>query len=211
MKNGQGFDSSTLRQKSDLMLRLPTMATVMWDLDGVACDWVGNFYPWICEKEGWEPTDWETWHHYRTHEMHDDDFVVRLAEYAEEGGFGDQAPNPGFSACVEMLDNLGHTQHVVTDRPAIAEADTAWWLNEYAPQIASLTISRDKTVFKEYGPGPYFAIDDRTENVQKMRDAGIEAYLLTKPWNVDADLPRVNTLTEFVVTVHDRSAALAAV
>lgn len=181
------------------------MATIMWDLDGVACGWVENFYPWICAKEGWEETDWITWHHYRTHEMHDEEFVARLTEYAEEGGFGDQLPNNGFSGCVKMLNALGHSQHVVTDRPAIAEADTAWWLSEYGPEIDSLTISRDKTVFKEYGPGPYFAIDDRVENVEAMRAAGIEAFLLTKPWNEDADLPRVTTLTEFVTLVHNRT------
>lgn len=178
------------------------MATVMWDLDGVACGWVENFYPWICEKEGWEPTDWETWHHYRTHEMHDEAFVARLTEYAEEGGFGDQIANAGFTSCVEILHSLGHTQHVVTDRPAIAEADTAWWLHEHAPLMDSLTISRDKTVFMEYGEGPYYAIDDRTENVANMRAKGINAFLLTKPWNVDADLPRVSTLSEFVMEVH---------
>lgn len=137
--------------------------------------------------------------------MHDEEFVARLTEYAEEGGFGDQVANPGFSGCVEMLNALGHTQHVVTDRPAIAEADTAWWLHEHAPLMDSLTISRDKTVFKDYGPGPYFAIDDRVENVEKMREAGIEAFLLTKPWNEASDLPRVTTLFEFVTLVHDRS------
>lgn len=177
------------------------MATVMWDLDGVACGWVENFYPWICEKEGWEPTDWETWHHYRTHEMHDEEFVVRLTEYAAEGCFADQIPDPEFIMAAAVFAAQGVDQHVVTDRPSIAEADTAWWLNEHAPEINSLTISRDKTVFTTFSEAPYFAIDDRVENVQKMVDAGINAFLLTRPWNVDADLPRVDSIAEFVAQV----------
>lgn len=174
------------------------MTTVMWDLDGVACDWVGNFYPWICEKEGWTPTEWLTWKHHHNHEMHDEDFVARLTEYAEEGGFGDQIPDGELRLAVQTLQAAGCTQHVVTDRPPVAEADTAWWLSENAPEIDSLTISRDKTVFKEYGDGPYYAIDDRVENVESMRGANINAFLLTRPWNADSNLPRVPTLSEFV-------------
>lgn len=178
-----------------------TVGTVMWDLDGVACGWVPNFYPWICEKEGWEATEWLTWHHYRNHEMTDEAFVARLTEYAAEGGFGDQVPNPEFITGVIALAEAGFAQHVVTDRPPIAEADTAWWLDTFAPDIDSLTISRDKTVFKEFSDGPYFAIDDRVENVQNMAEAGIQAYLLTSPWNLDSGLPRVATINEFVSLV----------
>lgn len=171
--------------------------TVMWDHDGVISDWVGNFYPWICAKEGWEPSEWRIWHHYRNHEMHDQEFVARLTEYAEQGGFGDQRMNPGVRDAVCQIARFGYTQHVVTDRPAVAEADTAWWLDTFLPEIDSMTVSRDKTIFKEFGPPSYYAIDDRIENVETMRKAGIFAYLLTQPWNEDSDLPRVATVGEF--------------
>lgn len=177
------------------------MATVMWDLDGVSCLWVPNFYPWLCELNDLTPTEWEIWHHYRTHGISDEDFVKHLQQYAEEGRFAEQTPVPGFQKAVRQIKAAGHSQHVVTDRPAIAEADTAWWVDTYAPEIDTLTLSRDKTVFTQYDDGAYWALDDRTENVQAMREAGINAYLLTWPWNADADLPRMASVEEFAAIV----------
>lgn len=169
----------------------------MWDHDGVISGWVENFYPWICGHKEWVPKPWLTWHHYREHEMHDQEFVQWLNRYAEEGGFGDQEIKPGIREAVIQIKAAGHTQHVVTDRPAVAEADTAWWMETFLPEIDTLTISRDKTVFKSYGPPTYFAIDDRVENVEAMRKVGIFAYLMDAPWNEHADLPRVRTPQEF--------------
>lgn len=174
------------------------MSTTMLDLDGVACGWVPNFYPWLCERQGWEPTEWRIWHHYRNHGMTDAEFVASLTAYAEDGGFANQRPTRGIMQVVKDLVRAGNTVHVVTDRPAAAEADTAWWIETHIPHYTSLTVSRDKTVFKEYGEGPYYALDDRVENVQAMRDDGIRAYLLTWPWNEDADLPRVATIHDYM-------------
>lgn len=173
------------------------MSTTMLDLDGVATGWVPTFYPWLCAKMGWDQTEWRIWHHYRNHEMHDAEFVQMLGLYAEEGGFADQQPVPGVTEMVHDLIEAGHTVHVVTDRPAAAHADTAWWCETFIPEHTSLTFSRDKTVFKDYGDPTYYALDDRTENVEEMRAAGVFAYLLDSPWNEDADLPRVRSLVEY--------------
>lgn len=173
----------------------------MWDLDGVACEWVGPFYKWLCEIEDFEPTPWITWHHYRNHGMTDQEFVVRLTQYAEDGGFGDQVPSPGFQDAVKQIAAAGHIQCVVTDRPAPAHADTAWWVDTFAPEIDSVEFDKDKTIFKHNGPPTYYGIDDRVENVEAMRKAGIYAYLLTRPWNEESDLPRVASLAEFVQVV----------
>lgn len=169
----------------------------MLDLDGVASGWVPNFYPWLCNLLGLEPTEWRIWHHYRNHEIHDAEFVKYLTQYAEEGGFAGQPLMEGAAELVRALTEAGHTVHIVTDRPAAAEADTAWWVESNLPGYTSLTMSRDKTVFKSYGDPTYYAIDDRTENVAAMRSAGIYAYLLTSPWNEEADLPRVANLSEY--------------
>lgn len=170
----------------------------MWDLDGVACEWVEPFYKKLCEWENLEPTEWLTWHHYRNHDITDEHFVARLHQYADEGGFGDQIPVPGFAEAVKQIDAARISQHVVSDRPESALADTEWWIDTFAPEIATLTLSRDKTVFKQYGTPTYYAIDDRVENVEKMRKAGIFAYLLRRTWNEDSDLPHVASLQDFV-------------
>lgn len=130
--------------------------------------------------------------------MTDQQFVAHLSEYADDGGFAEQTPVPGFREAVIQLHEAGHTQHVVTDRPDAAVADTLWWTDTYAPEIDTVEFNRDKAVFKEQGPPTYYAIDDRVENVESLRKAGVYAYLLTWPWNADSDLPRVNTLDEFV-------------
>lgn len=173
------------------------MSTVMWDLDGVACLWVENFHPKLCEWEGYDHSPWVTWHHYRNYGMSDEAFVKRLYQYGDEGGFGDQKPVSGFREAVKQIHRAGHIQCVVTDRPESAHADTAWWVEEYAPEMETLDFSRDKTVFKKHGEPTYYAIDDRIENVEAMRQAGIFAYLFTWPWNEASDLPRVSTLQEF--------------
>lgn len=173
------------------------MSTVMWDLDGVACLFVENFYPKLCEWNDLTPTEWNTWSHHHTHGISDADFVKHLVQYGAEGGFGDQKPVPGFREAVTQIHRAGHTQCVVTDRPETAHADTAWWVEEYAPQMDTLDFSRDKTVFKVHGGPTYYAIDDRVENVEALRKAGVFAYLLTWPWNAASDLPRVTTLQEF--------------
>ena len=170
----------------------------MWDLDGVACLFVEGFYPRLREWEDLTPTEWETWHHYRTHGISDQDFVKHLHTYAEEGGFGQQEPVPGFIKAVRDIHAAGHLQCVVTDRPQIAAADTEWWIDTYAPEIKTIDIDRDKTVFKRHGGPTYYAIDDRVENVEALRKAGVFAYLLRWPWNEQSDLPSVNTLEEFV-------------
>lgn len=177
------------------------MAAVMWDNDGVMSDWVGNFYPWLCKKMGWVQTEWEIWHHYRNHEMHDAEFVAALKEYAEEGGFAEQQIYSDVRTAIQKIKAHGDSQHVVTDRPEAAQADTAWWVDTYTPEIDTLSFSRDKTVFKEYDDGPYYALDDRVENVQAMIDAGIQAFLLDRPWNRNVDLPRVFSATEFAEVV----------
>jgi hypothetical protein len=177
------------------------VSTVMWDNDGVCSLFIPAFYPWLCAVEGWTQGEWKTWHGYRAHGMSDEAFVKRLNEYAEIGGFATQEPVSGLREALKQIKGAGHTQHMVTDRPAIAEADTAWWLATNAPEIDSLTVGRDKTVFKNYGPPEYYAIDDRVENVAAMQEAGINAYLLTWPWNEDADLPRVSDVSEFAAIV----------
>lgn len=174
----------------------------MLDSDGVLSGWFPNFYPWLCEIEGWiedhSCVHGETgWHFYREHGMSDEQFVVRLHQYAEEGGFAEQELYPGVREAVIQMHVAGHTTHVVTDRPPAAEADTAWWLHTHLPEVDSLTISRDKTVFKGYGPPTYYAIDDRHENIVAMRTAGVYAYLLDRPWNHHSDQPRVHTFQEF--------------
>lgn len=198
--------SNYTRYERMARLQIRDTATVMLDNDGVMSGWFENHYPWLCNEEGWEQIPDAAhgehgWYFYRRHGMSDEAFVKRLNEYAALGMFADQKPEPDLREALQRLKAAGVGLHAVTDRPAVAEADTAWWMNEYAPEVDSLTISRDKTVFMQYGPAPYFAIDDRVENVEKLTEAGVNAVLLDRPWNQHASFPRVYSLIEFAERV----------
>lgn len=175
--------------------------TTMLDLDGVIHPWVPTFQPWLEKRIGKKIGQWLTWHHYRHHNITDEEFVAHLTRYAEEGGFTWSGPYPGSVEPLNRLVEAGHTIHIVTDRPLVAHEGTLGWLKHHKVPHHSIEIGRDKTTFMKRGPGPYFAIDDRVENVQAMRDAGVNAYLLDWPWNEHSDLPRVKSVEEYVEIV----------
>jgi len=174
------------------------MSTVMLDLDGVLNPFIDTFHPW-CEKQLGRVLDdpISEWYFYRKWDITDEQFVELLNAFGEAGGFAEQPPYAGSEELITEMINAGHTVHIVTDRPDCAVADTCWWVETYLPGYTSLTISRDKTVFKDYGPPTYYGLDDRVENVEKLRTAGVYGYLLTRPWNAESNLPRVETLEEF--------------
>ena len=173
---------------------------IMQDLDGVSTPWVDPFHPFLQQEHGIEVlTPWTTWHHYRTYNIVDDAFVKTLYKFAEQGLFTAHDPFPGVVQQFQRLADAGHRIHVVTDRPEPAHEGTRFWLDDHGFPYETLSFSRDKTIFKDFGPGPYFAIDDRVENVEAMRNAGIEAILLNWAWNEQAlHLPRVHSVEEFV-------------
>lgn len=178
------------------------MSTVMLDLDGVLNPFIDTFHPW-CEKTLGRVLEdpISEWHFYRKWDITDEQFLGLLNSFGEAGGFAESPPYEGSAEIVSSLTEAGHTVHIVTDRPACAIADTAWWVEQYIPGYTSLTISRDKTVFKQYGTPTYYGLDDRVENVEKLRIAGVYGYLFTRPWNAESNLPRVSTLEEFEAIV----------
>lgn len=174
---------------------------VMVDLDGCAAIFYDAFLAWAMERdESVHHLDDIDWYFYRQWGWDDQRFVSMLNLFSEDGMFGDLDLYPGTVEAWEVLPTIANV-HVVTDKPDSAWHDTAYWLNSNGLHYDSLTFSRDKTAFKQFGPGPYLAIDDRVENVQAMRDAGIDAYLMDRPWNSHSHLPRVTSLAAFVQKV----------
>lgn len=173
----------------------------MFDLDGVFNPFVGVFRPWAERLEGKSLEPISDWYFYRKWGWTDEQFVKNLIRFGEEGEFVSAPPYEGSAEIIHELVLAGHTVHIVTDRPECAVADTAWWVETYLPEYTSLTISRDKTVFKQYGPPTWYGLDDRVENVEALRKAGIYGYLLTRPWNAESNLPRADSLEEFQAIV----------
>jgi len=169
----------------------------MLDLDGVTYPFSTAFKKWAEAQEGRELEIITNWHFYREWGWHDEKFVAELTRFGAEGGFASEGPIEGSTELVRDLVKMGYEVHVITDRPETAVADTAWWVETYLPDYTSLTVSRNKTDILDIADGPYIAIDDRVENVDKLRAAGVEAVIMDRPWNQHGTGLRVFSLEEF--------------
>ena len=176
------------------------MATTLLDLDGVVNNWVTPFNAFICAKRGFRLTDWSDWYHYRTYGLTDEDFLSDLHEFAKMGLFTHGEPFPGVVEPLQLLHAEGHTIHVVTDRPDYIQDETADWLQRHKIPFDTLEVSRDKTIFMKHGPGPYYGLDDKVQNVDALTEARVRAFLLRWPWNAHSF---VNTVQEYVDIVLD--------
>ena len=92
-------------------------------------------------------------------------------------------PYPGAVESSAILANAGHSIHVVTDRSVGSKRGassilTAKWLAENGFIFDSLTFTSDKTSVHTDA-----FVDDRAENYLALKAAGVNAYLLTRPWN----------------------------
>lgn len=177
------------------------MATiVMWDDDGVISDWTSSFNSFM----GWPDKEWSHWYGYRDFGLTDQEFVEHLNRYGNSGQYADLSMCSLALQAFQMLDRWGAMQVLVTDKPeGRAMDDAVSRLVRGGFRFYETVRSRNKTEFLEFvndGDKSY-ALDDRPKNVKELRDVGVEAYLLTKTWNVHDDLPRVANPVEFALIV----------
>lgn len=107
-------------------------------------------------------------------------------------------PFPDTLPHLERLRTAGCVLHVVTDRffgsEGVAAAATHAWMEEVDMRVDSVTFSPDKTSVETD-----FFIDDKIENYDALDAAGVEVYLLDRPWNQHVDSRRrVKSVSEFV-------------
>ena len=153
------------------------------------------------------------WNFYQDWGLDDDEFHHHYAagvlnkELLWEG-----TPYPGTKEAWYSIRSMGHRIHIVTDRrPQGAEEEainaTLHWLNTHGFHADSIQFSPDKTLILEKVENPHkvFFIDDRPENVHDLLNAGVHAYILNRPWNIEASGPRVNSLKEYADLVKNAS------
>ena len=174
------------------------MATTLLDLDGPCNDFSNPMDELLCDILNTDRVPANNWHWYRGYGISDEEFVRHLNDFADKGLFTAKPPHEGVPEAIQRLKSMGHTVHVVTDRPVQIYEETADWLRRYGIPFDTLTISRDKTVFMQYGPSPYYGLDDRPENVVACRAAGARAFMFVMEHNKDIDLPRVYSVEEYV-------------
>ena len=134
------------------------------------------------------------------------------SDFALDGGYTSTPPIDEAAAAVRRLHLAGHEIHLVTARAAgLHDNDsliarwTEVWLDDFAIPYETLTFTRDKVgAMIDLRVSFDYAIDDRAKNVSGLRDAGVEAYLLTHEHNAaDQGLPRVATVTQFADIIEE--------
>lgn len=158
------------------------------DLDGVLYDFADSFRRYLVASgkvlEGVLPSgEPSTWTFY-------EDWGFSLAEFIQicndgvDAGIIFRGPaREGASEAVNKIKNLGHTIHIITDRkfgsdPVNSEIATKEWLSEHNIPYDTLTFSADKTCV-----ATHLFVEDKLENYDALVAAGVEAYLIDRPWN----------------------------
>lgn len=154
------------------------------DLDGCVYDFVDSLRQYLVLYEGWDPDElppetcwgffWTDWGiPFAEFKRLCDDGVDRRQIFYHGAPIDDYRGHSVGALCA--LKAAGHSLHIVTDRNfgTHSASNTARWLGHFEIPFDSLTFSADKTCV----PTDVF-IDDRPGNVETLRAAGVEAWLL---------------------------------
>lgn len=182
------------------------------DLDGVCYDFDGSFIHYLTEYRGIDPTRlprpqrWEFWPDWG---MEFDEWLQYFNEGVDDRVIfmhGHAAWDSKFA--LKRLKSDGHTVHIVTHRQNGRRAveNTVDWLRREQIPHDTLTFAKDKTVIKTD-----LFIEDNVDNYNALREAGVEAWIVDRPWNINYDVPhRVQNWNQFlrIVDAKNRSGDL---
>lgn len=118
--------------------------------------------------------------------------------------FAQGDPLPGCSWAFWQLREAGHSIHIVTDRSFGPAGEAAYatirWLTQHELPFDSVTFSADKTI-----ANVDVMVDDKPSNYLALKAAGVDAFLLTRPWNSEVqDAQRVTSISHFAEEVCHR-------
>lgn len=179
------------------------------DLDGVCYNFADAFINYINGlNHNYVIPQYESevdkWHFYRDWGMTDKEFVQHCHNGADDGiifGYGGQRDNA--AEAIRFMREFGNTIHIVTDRsfgttPESSENNTRRWLFQHGFQYDTLTFSADKTCVETD-----VFIEDKLENYDALVAAGVDCYLVDKPWNQDDSVyrKRVRNIQQFATLV----------
>lgn len=175
------------------------------DLDGVCYDFAASFRRYLHEHEGfpcWWTPQATRWEFYEDWGFTLDEFLNLFNRGVDAGViFAHGQPYANTQEAFKWIKAAGHTIHIVTDRsmgrPGASEKATRVWLDKYDMPFDSLTFSADKTVVNLD-----VMVDDKPSNYEALRAAGVDARLLTRPWNQHVpDARRVRDLLHFAEVI----------
>jgi hypothetical protein len=156
------------------------------DLDGVCYDFAGSLRKYLVSRSLRQPhecPDAQRWEFYEDWGITLDQFLDHCHAAVDAGiVFKTGTPYSGTREAFQAIKSAGHSIHIVTDRtfgkPGASAAATLGWLARHGLEFDSITFSADKTVAQLD-----VMVDDKPSNYAALEAAGVEAYLLTRPWN----------------------------
>ena len=182
------------------------------DIDGVgfnfgdSCkrylDHIGQGHLW---KSGPNPEPY--WDFFKDWGWTGSEFVDFCNRGADAGFIFSGPMRPGYREMIDEIANMGHEIIIATDRPFgstpdVSEKLTVDWLHEHEINYDELHFTADKTT-----ANCEMFIDDKVENHEALLAAGVDCYLLDRPWNrhYEAHGRRIYALSEFVGKVSART------
>lgn len=112
----------------------------------------------------------------------------------------------GYKEAIEAVAAMGHEIIVATDRPfgsdpSVSEKLTIDWFRENETCYDEIHFTADKRT-----ANCDMFIDDKVENFVALEEAGVDVYLLDRPWNHHLETDRrIYSLEEFVEKVRRAS------
>lgn len=168
------------------------------DLDGVCYDFAASVREYLCNTIRSHEADIcaapMRWEFYEDWGLDVNAFLSTCHDGVDAGIiFSHGEPYPNVTEAFKIIKGAGHTIHIVTDRSfgknGASEAATRAWLDCHGLPFDSLTFSADKTVVRLDT-----MVDDKLANYDALVAAGVDAYLLTRPWNQHDPAPRKRVL-----------------
>lgn len=167
---------------------------------------------WTCQEESGPPIvrfkEAGSWTFYEAYGHNAEEFVAFCHKGADLGIiFGRQPIQRAAQDAWRTIKESGHEIHVKTNRsfgshPAVSHANTRNWLHDNGLEYDSLTFCANKLD----GPSVDMMLEDNVDNYDALDAAGVQVWLIDRPWNHDPDdggveRRRVYTHAEFVTRV----------
>lgn len=181
---------------------------VGFDLDGVLYNFGESVKRYLDQTEQghlWKsgPTPAPYWDFYKDWGWNGKQFVEFCDAGADAGVIFTGPAREDAANLVKAVKALGHTVVIITDRqfgetPEVSHENTRQWLAKHEIPYDELHFSADKNIV----PTDMF-IEDKLENYDALTEAGVDAYLVNRPWNdVEPDnRQRIDDITQYYARV----------
>lgn len=181
---------------------------VGYDLDGVGYDFGASVRAYL-DSIGMVVPEivYDKWDFYDYWGMTREEFTQICHDGADAGFiFGGKAEREGFAEATQLTHMLGHKNIVITDRsfgmvPEVSQGLTKAWLADIAAVWDEIYFSPDKTCVLTD-----MFVEDKIENYDALDAAGVEVYLIDRPWNqCEDDRRRIESVSEYAAIVYKKT------